>query len=56
MMSSNPKYVKSRGSYMKRIATVCRICGNQLLDPADSKQEMHQKCKNGFKKTTYGVK
>jgi len=55
-MSKNPDYTESRNSYMKRIATKCRICGNQLLDPSDAKQEMHFKCKKAYKKKSYGVK
>jgi len=55
-MSSNPEYVSSRRSYMKRIATRCRICGGQLLDPAESKKEMHTNCEKMHKRKTYGMR
>tara|TARA_R110000824_G_scaffold378854_1_gene570489 strand:- start:2427 stop:2603 length:177 start_codon:yes stop_codon:yes gene_type:complete len=54
-MSRNPDYVPSRHSYMKRIATKCRICGLQLTDPEDSKREIHKECLKGYKSKKYGV-
>ena len=55
-MSKDPDYVASRGSYMKRVATKCRICGGTMFDPVDCKQEMHKDCKKNYKKKTYGVR
>jgi len=55
-VSKNPDYVKSRHSYMKRIATRCRICGKQLTDPEDAKNEVHPKCLREYKNKIYGVK
>ena len=55
-MSNDPEYVKSKRSYMKRIATKCRICKKQLLDPTEAKKEMHDKCVKGYKPKTRGFK
>ena len=55
-MSNNPEYVKSKRSYMKRIATRCRICKGQLLDPAEAKKEMHDKCSKEYKPKTKGLR
>jgi hypothetical protein len=55
-MSKNPNYVPSRISYNKKIATKCRICGKQLLDPVDAKNETHKECLKNYKRKTYGVK
>jgi len=44
MKEKDPKYVKSHRSYKKRIATSCRICGQQLLIPEEIKKEMHEEC------------
>ena len=55
-MSNDPDYVKSKRSYMKRIATRCRICSGQLLDPAEEKIEMHDKCSKEYKSKTRGFK
>lgn len=55
-MTNDPEYVESRISYMKRIATRCRICGGQLTDPEDAKREMHEKCLKNYKKKSYGVR
>ena len=54
-MSINPYYVPSRHSYMKRIATKCRICGRQLTDPEDGKNEYHKECLKNYKSKKYGV-
>ena len=54
-MSKDPDYVRSRSSYMKRIATKCRICGRQMTDPEDCKKEYHRECLKEYKKKTYGV-
>ena len=55
-MSKNPDYVKSKRSYMKRIATRCRICGGQLLEPTEAKKEMHDKCSKEYKSKTKGLR
>ena len=55
-MSNDPDYVASRSSYMKRVATKCRICGLTMFDYEDCKQEMHVECKKNYKKKTYGVR
>ena len=55
-MSKNPEYSKSKRSYMKRIATRCRICGGLLLDPAEQKKERHDRCDKNFKRTTRGFR
>ena len=55
-MSKDPEYVKSPKSYMKRVATRCRICGKQLLDPAECKQEYHNKCIKKYKTKTIGFR
>ena len=52
-MSRNPDYVESRTSYMKRIATRCRICGGPLYDPEECKMEMHKKCLEKYKSKKY---
>ena len=54
-MSKDPDYVNSRISYNKKIATRCRICGKQLLDPTDAKNETHKECLKKYKRKTYGV-
>tara|TARA_R100000734_G_C3289629_1_gene81675 strand:- start:462 stop:626 length:165 start_codon:yes stop_codon:yes gene_type:complete len=46
MKEKNPNYVSSHMTYKKRIATSCRICGQQLLLPEEIKKEMHKKCVN----------
>jgi hypothetical protein len=55
MSDKNPEYVPSRISLDKRIATRCRICGRQLLDPTEGKKEVHYKCIKLYKRKTYGV-
>ena len=55
-MSHDPEYVESRSSYMKRVATRCRICKGQLTDPEDCKNETHKECLKNYKKKSYGVK
>ena len=55
-MSNDPDYVPSRSSYMKRVATKCRICGLTMMDPIDCKQEMHDECKKNYKKKTKGMR
>ena len=55
-MSKDPDYVDSNWSYKKRIATKCRVCGNQLTDPQDCKNEYHEGCIKNYKKKSYGVK
>ena len=55
-MSHDPEYVESRISYMRRIATRCRICKGQLTDPEDSKNEMHKKCLEEYKNKSYGLR
>ncbi len=52
-MSKDPDYVNSRSSYNKRIATRCRICGKQLLDPIDARNEMHKECLEKYKRKSY---
>ena len=56
MSDRNPDYTSSRISYNKRIATRCRICGKQLLDPMDARIEVHKECKKNYKRNTYGVR
>jgi len=56
MMSKDPEYTKSKRSYMKRIATRCRICGGQLLEPTEAKKERHDKCDKEYKPKTKGFK
>jgi len=55
-MSENPDYVASRRSYMKRVATKCRICGRTMYDPVDCKQEMHESCKKNYRSKTKGMR
>jgi len=55
-MSKDPDYVESRRSYMKRIATRCRLCGKQLLDPMEARKEMHEGCIKQYKRKSYGVR
>jgi len=55
-MSKDPDYVESRRSYMKRIATRCRLCGKQLLDPMEARKEMHEECIKQYKRKSYGVR
>ena len=52
-MSKNPNYVKSRISYNGKVATRCRICGGQLLDPIDAKNEYHMACLKNYKRKSY---
>tara|TARA_B100000214_G_scaffold199089_1_gene144103 strand:- start:3572 stop:3748 length:177 start_codon:yes stop_codon:yes gene_type:complete len=52
-MSKNPDYVKSRISYNGKVATRCRICGGQLLDPIDAKNEYHKACLENYKRKSY---
>ncbi len=52
-MSKNPNYVKSRISYNGKVATRCRICGGQLLDPIDAKNEYHKACLKNYKRKSY---
>ena len=54
-MSKDPDYVNSRTSYNKKVATRCRICGKQLLDPVDAKNEHHKECLKKYKRKTYGA-
>jgi hypothetical protein len=44
MKEKDPKYVNSHRTYKKRIATSCRICGQQLLLPEEIKKEIHNDC------------
>jgi len=44
MKEKDPKYTSSHRAYKKRIATSCRICGQQLLLPEEIKKEMHLEC------------
>ena len=39
MKEKDPEYVNSHRAYKKRIATRCRICGEQLLLPEEIKNE-----------------
>jgi hypothetical protein len=55
MSDKNPEYVPSRISGDKRIATRCRICGRQLLDPTESKKEAHDRCVKEYRRKSYGV-
>tara|TARA_R100000152_G_C6654255_1_gene95014 strand:- start:335 stop:502 length:168 start_codon:yes stop_codon:yes gene_type:complete len=55
-MSNDPEYVESKRSYMKRVATRCRICKGQLLDPTEAKKEMHDKCVKEYKSKTKGLR
>jgi hypothetical protein len=55
MNDKDPDYVDSRSSYMKRIATRCRICGRQLLDPLEARKETHDVCLKNYRRKTYGV-
>ena len=52
-MSKDPNYVKSRISYNGKVATRCRICGRQLLDPIDAKNEYHKECLKNYKRKSY---
>jgi len=54
-MSKDPNYVNSRISYNRKVATKCRICGKQLLDPTDAKNEHHKECLKNYKRKSYGV-
>ena len=56
MSDKNPDYVSSRRSHNKQIATRCRICGGQLLDPLEARKEMHNRCLKGYKKKIYRVR
>mgnify|MGYP000592437530 CR=1 FL=1 len=40
MKEKDPKYIKSHRTYKKRIATSCRICGQQLLIPEEIRKEI----------------
>jgi hypothetical protein len=53
MKDKNPDYEKSQWSYKKRIATKCRICGEQLLLPEEMKKEIHSNCDNNLSNNTY---
>jgi len=44
MKEKDPNYTSSHRAYKKRIATSCRICGQQLLLPEEIKKEMHLVC------------
>tara|TARA_R110000803_G_scaffold86474_1_gene152852 strand:- start:24445 stop:24615 length:171 start_codon:yes stop_codon:yes gene_type:complete len=44
MKEKDPKYTNSHRAYKKRIATSCRICGQQLLIPEEIRREMHDNC------------
>ena len=55
-MSKNPDYTESKRSYMKRIATRCRICGGQLLDPTEAKKERHDACDKNYERKTRGLR
>ena len=44
MKEKDPKYTTSHRTYKKRIATSCRICGQQLLIPEEIKRERHENC------------
>ncbi len=44
MKEKNPNYTTSHRAYKKRIATSCRICGQQLLIPEEIRKEMHDNC------------
>ena len=56
MSDKNPDYVPSRHSHNKQIATRCRICGGQLLDPLEARKEKHDRCLKEYKKKIYRVK
>lgn len=47
----NPDYAEY-GQH-KKIATKCRICGKQLLDPRDFRDEAHKECIENYKRRTY---
>jgi len=49
MKEKDPKYIKSHRTYKKRIATSCRICGQQLLIPEEIRKEMHDNCASNNK-------
>jgi len=51
MKDKDPQYIKNARS-SKKIATRCRICGGQLLNPDEIKKEMHERC-NRENKNTY---
>jgi hypothetical protein len=53
LKDKNPEYIKSAWSYKKRIATKCRVCGGNLLLPEESKNEMHNECKNNINDNMY---
>lgn len=44
MKDRNPEYVSSHRAYKKRIATRCRVCGEQLLNAQEIKKEIHESC------------
>ena len=49
-MDKNPDYTKgSKGN----IATKCRLCGGQLLDPDDFRREAHKGCIDNYRKRTW---
>jgi len=50
-MMNNPEYVpNTRG---RPIATRCRICGGQLVNPKDFKNEAHESCLKKYKSNKY---
>tara|TARA_R110000824_G_scaffold368422_3_gene557750 strand:- start:994 stop:1221 length:228 start_codon:yes stop_codon:yes gene_type:complete len=53
MKEKDPQYVSSHRAYKKRIATRCRICGEQLLLPEEIKMERHAKCSLDSKSKIY---
>ena len=53
MKEKDPQYVSSHRAYKKRIATRCRVCGEQLLLPEEIKMERHAKCSLKSKSKIY---
>ena len=47
----NPDYAEYRKH--KKIATKCRICGKQILDPTEFRDEAHKKCLDNYKRRTF---
>lgn len=47
----NPEYAEY-GEH-KKIATRCRLCGKQILDPTEFREEAHSKCVKDYKGRTF---
>ena len=47
----NPDYAEY-GKH-KKIATKCRLCGKQMLDPTEFRDEAHAECIKKYKRRSY---